>query len=38
MTDRTAALATLSPHDVPERAAALADFYERYRGRRPGDR
>ncbi len=30
MTDRMAALATLSLHDVPERARALADFYERY--------
>ena len=30
MTDRMAALATLSVHDVPERKAALADFYERY--------
>ena len=30
MTDRMAALATLSLHDVPERDAALADFYRRY--------
>ena len=30
MTDRMAALATLSLHDVPERAIALADFYKRY--------
>jgi aminopeptidase N len=30
MTDRMAALATLSLHDVPERAGALADFYQRY--------
>ena len=30
MTDRMAALATLSQHNVPERAAALADFYKRY--------
>jgi aminopeptidase N len=30
MTDRMAALATLSSHDVPERAQALADFYRRY--------
>ena len=30
MTDRMAALATLSLHDVPERQAALDDFYERY--------
>jgi aminopeptidase N len=30
MTDRMAALATLSQHDVPERAAALDDFYSRY--------
>jgi aminopeptidase N len=30
MTDRMAALATLSLHDVPERAAALDDFYARY--------
>jgi aminopeptidase N len=30
MTDRLAALATLSQHDVPERATALADFYARY--------
>ncbi|MDO9413993.1 MAG: aminopeptidase N [Pseudolabrys sp.] len=30
MTDRMAALATLSQHDVPERATALADFYTRY--------
>src|SRR5690606_31390958 len=31
MTDRMAALATLSLHDVPERKAALEDFYQRYR-------
>jgi aminopeptidase N len=31
MTDRMAALSTLSLHDVPERAAALDDFYRRYR-------
>jgi aminopeptidase N len=30
MTDRMAALSTLSLCDVPERAAALADFYARY--------
>jgi aminopeptidase N len=30
MTDRIAALATLSLHDVPEREHALADFYRRY--------
>jgi aminopeptidase N len=30
MTDRMAALATLSLLDVPERANALADFYQRY--------
>ncbi len=30
MTDRTAVLAALSLHDVPERAQALADFYKRY--------
>src|SRR4051812_39556605 len=30
MTDRMAALATLSQHDVPARAAALDDFYARY--------
>ncbi|MGE3149999.1 MAG: aminopeptidase N, partial [Pseudorhodoplanes sp.] len=30
MTDRMAALATLSLHNVPQRTAALADFYERY--------
>ena len=30
MTDRMAALATLSHCDVPERAAALDDFYARY--------
>ena len=30
MTDRLAALATLSLHDVPERKHALADFYARY--------
>jgi aminopeptidase N len=32
MTDRMAALTTLSLRDVPERAAALADFYARYAG------
>jgi aminopeptidase N len=32
MTDRIAALATLSHHQVPERQAALADFYRRYEG------
>ena len=32
MTDRMAALATLSLHDGPERIAALDDFYRRYRG------
>jgi aminopeptidase N len=31
MTDRMAALATLSLHAVPERTAALEDFYKRYR-------
>ena len=31
MTDRMAALSTLSLCDVPERAAALDNFYERYR-------
>jgi aminopeptidase N len=30
MTDRMAALATLSLHDVPERRAALDDFFRRY--------
>ncbi len=30
MTDRMAALATLSQHAVPERDTALADFYKRY--------
>ncbi len=30
MTDRMAALATLSLHDVPERKRALADFYARF--------
>jgi aminopeptidase N len=30
MTDRMAALDTLSLHDRPERAAALDDFYQRY--------
>jgi aminopeptidase N len=30
MTDRMAALATLSLHDVPERERALADFYARF--------
>src|SRR5262249_53585515 len=32
MTDRIAALSTLSICDVPERAAALDDFYARYAG------
>jgi aminopeptidase N len=32
MTDRMAALATLSLHDVPQRTDALADFYDRYAG------
>jgi aminopeptidase N len=32
MTDRIAALAVLSHHDVPERQAALDDFYRRYQG------
>jgi len=32
MTDRMAALTVLSLHERPERAAALADFYRRYRG------
>jgi aminopeptidase N len=31
MTDRMAALSTLSLRDVPERQAALDDFYERYK-------
>jgi aminopeptidase N len=31
MTDRMAALGTLSLHDVPERMAAFDDFYQRYR-------
>jgi aminopeptidase N len=31
MTDRMAALGTLSLHAVPERAAAFDDFYQRYR-------
>ncbi len=31
MTDRVAALTALSRWDVPERAAALDDFYERYK-------
>jgi aminopeptidase N len=31
MTDRMAALSTLSLHDVPERKAAFEDFYDRYR-------
>jgi aminopeptidase N len=31
MTDRMAALSTLSLHAVPERAAAFDDFYRRYR-------
>ncbi len=30
MTDRMAALSTLSLHDVPQRHEALADFYKRY--------
>jgi aminopeptidase N len=30
MTDRMAALSTLSLHDAPERTEALQDFYERY--------
>ena len=30
MTDRVAALSTLSQHDVPQREAAFADFYQRY--------
>jgi aminopeptidase N len=30
MTDRLAALGTLSQHDVPERKAAFEDFYQRY--------
>ena len=38
MTDRMAALTTLSLRDVPERAAALDDFYERYPGQRAGRR
>jgi aminopeptidase N len=32
MTDRIAALATLSHHQVPERQAAFDDFYRRYDG------
>jgi aminopeptidase N len=32
MTDRMAALGTLSLHDVPERTSAFADFYARYSG------
>jgi aminopeptidase N len=32
MTDRIAALSTLSHHDVPERQAAFDDFYHRYEG------
>jgi aminopeptidase N len=32
MTDRMAALSTLSLHDVPQRQAALDDFYRRYAG------
>jgi aminopeptidase N len=31
MTDRMAALGTLSLHDVPERKAAFDDFYKRYK-------
>ena len=38
MTDRMAALATLSLHDVPQRENALADFYNRYCGRCTGGR
>src|SRR5690606_28381843 len=30
MTDRIAALSTLNAHDVPQRTAALEDFYTRY--------
>jgi len=30
MTDRSAALSTLAQHAVPQREAALADFYKRY--------
>jgi aminopeptidase N len=30
MTDRVAALSTLAQHDVPQREAAFADFYQRY--------
>jgi aminopeptidase N len=32
MTDRIAALATLSLHDVPQRTHAIEDFYRRYAG------
>jgi aminopeptidase N len=32
MTDRMAALGTLSLHDVPDRKAAFDDFYQRYSG------
>ena len=32
MTDRMAALSTLSLHDTPERPGALDDFYRRYEG------
>ncbi len=32
MTDRMAALGTLSLHDVPQRADAIEDFYHRYAG------
>jgi aminopeptidase N len=32
MTDRMAALATLSLHDVPDRDRAIADFYTRFAG------
>jgi len=32
MTDRVAALTTLSQHAVPERTAAFDDFYQRYQG------
>jgi aminopeptidase N len=30
MTDRVAALATLTQHDVPQRSVAFDDFYQRY--------
>jgi aminopeptidase N len=32
MTDRIAALATLSMHDTPQRAQAIEDFYNRHSG------